>query len=348
MAFPETKGIYLRGRIYWMAYQRRGKRVFISLETSDLAEAIRRAADARTRPELNEGGLLRAEIDRFVRWKQHGGAFTRQTVTNARNALNHMAASVGNVPPAAVTRADAKRFYDALRLRLTNESARTYIACARSFFAWAVQVARVARADPFAGLELPKLVSVARKDFCNAALRNRLIAECPREDLRFVLFCGFHAGLRRNEIVEARPEWFDLGHRLIHVKKLEPAMAKARGLDAFDLKDREERTIPLSDEFGSFLRGWLHDGAYCLAPDRRLGTSRYRYDFISFFRDYMAAQDCPWVTPHVMRHTFASLAATNGVSIYIISQWLGDDVRTTQRHYARLAPGHEDIARALK
>jgi len=33
------RGIYLRGRLYWLAIQRNGKRHFITLETPDLAEA---------------------------------------------------------------------------------------------------------------------------------------------------------------------------------------------------------------------------------------------------------------------------------------------------------------------
>ena len=39
-----------------------------------------------------------------------------------------------------------------------------------------------------------------------------------------------------------------------------------------------------------------------------------------------------------MRHTFASLLAIAGVSIFKIAQWLGDDVRVVERHYAHLLP----------
>ena len=60
----------------------------------------------------------------------------------------------------------------------------------------------------------------------------------------------------------------------------------------------------------------------------------------------MEAQKVPWVTPHIMRHTFASLLASAGVSIYKIAKWLGDDVRTVQRHYAKLLPNDSEIERA--
>ena len=62
----------------------------------------------------------------------------------------------------------------------------------------------------------------------------------------------------------------------------------------------------------------------------------------------MKAQGLGWVTPHVMRHTFASLLASKGVSIYKIALWLGDDVRVVQKHYAKLLPKDEDIESAFR
>jgi integrase len=41
----------------------------------------------------------------------------------------------------------------------------------------------------------------------------------------------------------------------------------------------------------------------------------------------MEEQGCEWVTPHVMRHSFASILASAGKSIFKISEWLGDSVR---------------------
>ena len=44
-----------------------------------------------------------------------------------------------------------------------------------------------------------------------AAQRDKLIKDAPSDDLRFILFAGFHCGMRKNEIIEARVDWFDLG-----------------------------------------------------------------------------------------------------------------------------------------
>ena len=50
----------------------------------------------------------------------------------------------------------------------------------------------------------------------------------------------------------------------------------------------------------------------------------------------------PWVTPHVMRHTWASLAAQSGAPMLKIAKVLGDQQRTVERTYAHLTPDHMD------
>ena len=50
--------------------------------------------------------------------------------------------------------------------------------------------------------------------------------------------------------------------------------------------------------------------------------------------------------PHLLRHTFASWAAVEGVSIYRISEWLGHStVQLTQDTYAHLQAHDDDIDR---
>src|SRR5206468_3924219 len=135
------RGLYLRGHIYWFAIQRNGKRYFITLETTDPAEAVRRAETMRDHIDIESGAPLNAET------------------------------------------------------------------------------ARIARCNPVKDVKVARTVGRARKDFCTYDLRDRLIREAPTEELRFILFCGFHAGLRFQEIVEARPFWFDLESCYLHLRK---------------------------------------------------------------------------------------------------------------------------------
>ena len=139
------------------------------------------------------------------------------------------------------------------------------------------------------------------------------------------------------EIVEARAFWFDMKAKIIHLRKT-PTM---------DFKDGEERSVPMTTEFHRFLLEYGLREPFMLRPEVKPGKSLYRYCFKHPFANHVQAHGLSWVTPHIMRHTFASLLASAGTSIYLISEWLGDDVQVTQHHYARLLPLHDEIERAF-
>jgi integrase len=47
-----------------------------------------------------------------------------------------------------------------------------------------------------------------------------------------------------------------------------------------------------------------------------------------------------WVTPHVLRHTWASLAAMAGKPMQDIAAVMGDTIKTIEAHYLHLSPDH--------
>jgi integrase len=93
-------------------------------------------------------------------------------------------------------------------------------------------------------------------------------AKQAAEDLKFILYCGFHAGLRRKEIAMAKVSWFDLDHGLIHAQNMPE--------EGYALKDEENRTIDMSDAFRAFLIDYL-----TLRPTHRRGLPGNRASKIS-------------------------------------------------------------------
>ena len=160
--------------------------------------------------------------------------------------------------------------------------------------------------------------------------------------MKFILFAGFHAGMRKEEIIQARPEWFDFRVNIVQIVESED----------WKPKDKDKRTIPLSHGVPRFFvkrnaNRWRVAGAVRAAPRSRARKARYRYDFRKPFEEYVGGKKVNWLKPHIMRHTFASLLAIAGVSIFKIAQWLGDDVKVVERHYAHLLPQDADIERAF-
>jgi integrase len=332
----KIKGIYPRGNIFWYGRMVHGKRIQMSLDTGDYGEAVVKALEIRADPFLVTADPLCSEIEAFINHKIQQNEYSAASAESKRYALKEFASFVKKSDTSMITPADVERFYQKLRGRVAESTAQGYITTLRSFFNRLLETRKV-RTNVVKAVKLAKLDNNGRKQFCTPTLRDKLIAKCKREDLKFALFCGFHAGLRKTEIIEARPDWFDLQSGLIHVRKT----------DTFRPKDRDERTIPMTKAFKAFLRGYGLRTPFMLQPDTPHGKSRYRWDFRRPWAEYVKKHKCPWVTPHIARHTFASLLASAGVSIYKISQWLGDDVRVVQKHYAKLLPKDADIEAAF-
>ena len=56
----------------------------------------------------------------------------------------------------------------------------------------------------------------------------------------------------------------------------------------------------------------------------------------------------PWLTPHILRHTGASILATNGVDLIKIAELMGDSTETVRKHYAKFHPTYmEDATKKL-
>lgn len=326
------RGLYKRGNTFWFAHQKDGRRFFVSLKTDDYVQAVQKASVLLRTPSLHPTEGLRPDIEAFLKHQREHHLFTAATADSKGAILRKFGDWVGWLDTASITTEDIQRFYDEQRQTIKEGSAQTYVMALRSFFGWAVKQ-KLARVNPVAEVQVGRIVSTPRRRFCTFAERDRIIAEAPTAELRFVLYCGFHAGLRKNEIIQARPDWFDLDQGLLHVRKT----------PTFEPKDKEERTVPLTQEFREFLAGYGRPTPFMLRPDVEQGKSLYRYDFDRPYYRHLEPLGFRWVTPHIMRHTFGSLLASRGCSIYKIATWMGDEVATTQKHYAKLLPIDPDI-----
>ena len=339
-----VRGLYLKRRSYWFARQTEGKRVWVNLQTADLAEAITRKTQIEHSPLLAPDCGITGDAERFVAFKLATNRYSEESAKTKIIALKQFAeflpigATIRNV-----TAAQVHGFYRSLQRRVTEGTAQGYMVTLRSFFRWAMEERKARLDNPVASVKLDRHEGRAREAFVCKEIKLRLIDEAGDDDLRFILFCGFDAGLRRKEICEVRVDWFD-GENL-HVRTADGDRLR-EGERKFRSKVRTERAIPLTEQFKTFLPSYLAGKKpidFALRPDVTHGKWRYRYDIRRPLEIYMARQGMTWVTAHVMRHSFASILASSGVSIYKIAKWLGDSVKTTEKHYAKLAPGDRDI-----
>ena len=198
----KLRGIFLRGDVYWFAKMVDGRRSQISLETHDYAEAVQKAMEILDRPELQPARAMDAEIQRFIKYKLDTNRYSPASADSKGYTLGEFSDFVGNISPAQVTLFQCRSFYKQKRREVSPSTAESYMFTLRSFFKWCV-AENLCRRNPAAEVELDKVDHQARIKFTDLELAQKLITNAPNDDMRFILYCGFHVGMRKLEIVEA-------------------------------------------------------------------------------------------------------------------------------------------------
>lgn len=139
-----------------------------------------------------------------------------------------------------------------------------------------------------------------------------------------VAMLGARAGLRRSEIYWLEWSDVDFERNRLHIapkKEWHP-------------KDHERRWIGLSTDLAAYLKALPRQGRFVLeAHGERYGLE----SMSSYFRKIVRSAGLKG-SIHTLRHTFASMLVSAGVSIYIVKDLLGhSEIEMTSR-YSHLAP----------
>ena len=112
--------------------------------------------------------------------------------------------------------------------------------------------------NPVQGIARYK-VPKTKPDFLSKDEIARLLeaSSAYNRQIHWVFLLGIYLGLRKNEIANARWEWFDFDEKLVSVKRGE----------GFEIKDSEERTIPMSGRVFEALAAHRRESGY-LFPRR--------------------------------------------------------------------------------
>lgn len=334
------RGLYRRGQTWWLVSCRDGRKQYRSLGTKDLRAAIQEAARVRRSPHGGHAPPLEGLLDRYLDDKARHDVFGPRTAERARVAWGRLLRDTGAGCLADLGPGTVSEWFSGLRRSgLKESSCQTYLMAVRSVFSWCVRQNLISE-NPVAAVRFGHVEKGRKVEWIEAAARDALIA-AAEGDMRRVLVLGFLCGLRLGEIVEARRGWIDARAMALHVPGRQ-ALGDVPG--DWRTKDRDGRHVPLTRQALALL-GKLpaNPEAYLVAPDVGHGRWRYRWDPRRPWREFVAAQGLKHLTPHAMRHTFASLLVQRGVSLYKVAQWLGDGPRVVEGHYAHLAPGDRDI-----
>ena len=175
---------------------------------------------------------------------------------------------------------------------------------------------------------LPKVMS--RKE------AHRLLTMSPNLKSRVLLSLAYGCGMRASEVVSLRAGDIDGAQGIIRI---------VQG------KGRKDRHVMLSDELLTLLREWWrerprrHDAGVApqerwLFPGRIPGRHTTTRQFRRLFEESLAAAGIPkHLTPHSLRHSFATHLLERGTDIRYIQALLGHEKLDTTARYTRVATG---------
>jgi integrase len=246
-----------------------------------------------------------------------------RTVSDYRELLSlHILPALGNLTVAEIDRGHIeKRHVD---MKKTPRRANYTIATLRALLGFAVRHGLRA-SNPAAGIApyreqkrerfLSEQEIGAAAEAITQAEGDGVIGPLAATGLRLALFTGARSG----EITAIRWDYIDWERRLIRLP---------------DSKTNEPRTIHLSDAAIAVLRSTPHVGTYVVAGVRPGTAYKNLTRAWARARKYAGLND---VHLHDLRHSFASIAAGQGLSLYTIGKLLGHKNPQTTARYAHLA-----------
>lgn len=190
-----------------------------------------------------------------------------------------------------------------------------------------------------------KLLWVAKSEFRFLDFDDwrRLVAGArtvsPEADL--IVLLGGRAGMRTGEIRALRWEDVDLRRRRIVVQRSE----WHGHVDT--TKSGRTRIVPLTDELHAALAAYRHlrgDLVLYRAEGRKSGQMMSERCVEKLLERASRVAGISCVTPHVLRHTFCSHLAMQGVPCRTVQEYAGHADLSTTLRYMHLSPGHLETA----
>jgi integrase/recombinase XerD len=289
---------------------------------------------------------LKAEVHHFLTALESDRGFAANTISAYRNDLDQFVKYIEN-PPAGDHLAPISTWPELteghlgaylLYLRSLEYAASTVArktAALKSFCSFLVERG-ILRSDPAEKLSAPRVEKYTPRSITPSeidqllAQTGRAAAENRPEGLRdlAMLETLYSTGMRVSELVALNVGDVDLERRI----------ARCTG------KGGRQRVVPLRTSAIQALRTYLADGRVKLAPNEEnalfvnhRGSRLTRQGFWLILKAYARQAGIHDITPHTLRHSFATHALRHGYELRDVQQMLGHVSISTTQVYRRIA-----------
>lgn len=267
-------------------------------------------------------------------WLEDG--LSRNTLQSYRRDLGQFALWLGKRSAILIEATDADLCaYLAFRYDRPGKasSTRRFVSSARRFFLFALRTGEIV-VDPSLKLAAPKLPRPLPKSLSETDVDRLLQTPDCTAPLglrdRAMLETLYATGLRASELVDLS----------VAAVSLDASFVRVRG------KGDKDRLVPLGEEAHAWIRRYLSEARPGLAHGRlnnalfitRRGGAMTRQAFWHLIKRYAAHAGLPPISPHVLRHAFATHLINHGADLRVVQLLLGHaNISTTQiyTHVAR-------------
>ena len=315
--------IFKRGGTWWISYYFNGKQHRESLKTTSkkLAEREKQAREAKLlephrRAPVDINPTVSDFWPRYEEWAiQHKQPRSHERTALSWRHLLEMASPqrLGDVTRETIESFKSYRLKQSVELQTVNNDVKDI----QAIFGRAIKEGWYTGPNPALGVERFKIQRKMPEFHTEEELKKLLeCATARNRNAEWVVLLGGWAGLRRNEIINAKWDWFDFDAEkpIVHVK----------GDDTFHVKDHEDRIIPMSQRIRSALLPHAGEGYIFDSAAWTEGKHHYRFDPKKSLLAALGTAELTTLAPFQrLRHTFGSLLVQKGISVYKVSKWMG-------------------------
>ena len=287
---------------------------------------------------------MRKSLDEFLVFLAVEKGSSANTIAAYKNDLQQLAEFIG--PRAgsdgwrSLGRSDVQDFILDLKERgYTETSVARKVAALRSFFAFLTAEGAITAnptdglSSPRVGKTLPKAISPNEVDELLEQPARRSTPEAKRD--RAMLELLYATGMRVTELVSLDVSNLNLDPRAPYVRCVG--------------KGAKERSIPIHDHALEALTNYLEDGRPMVVQQRnepalfvnRRGERLTRQGFWLILKGYARSANLGnGITPHTLRHSFATHMLRGGMPLRNVQEMLGHANISTTQVYTHLTSDH--------
>ena len=289
-----------------------------------------------------DGNTLIADFCSYYLYHRDGKVAENTYDSLYRNIKNHICPAIGHLTFSELTLQHIDAMYDCLYLKKYKHSSIQKVHTAlRGLLLEAVRLECLSE-EFVSKVEKPvrpaeEVVDTPPKA-CSPSIVKYILRCTEKVPLKWRLFIHIliDTGVRRGECEGLRWEDIDFKESLIHIRN-SIGSSKRKGTYVGPPKGRRIRTIDVSEAtMGLLLMQYSKRESDIWVFPKRGDPSMPMYpsSATSYLKKFSERFGTDKITPHMLRHTFASIAITNGADVESVSEILGHrDASTTLRIY---------------